>query len=122
VLLERSDEPFDGNTTTAAVRVDFGAASRTADSIATSSGIEGRVTVSVLASVQGAVMLPGRVEGGNERVTVTAASLVFDLDANAARVHGCRRRAPSLLGETDERGFRHQRGHRRRPPSRSPTW
>ena len=101
VLLERSDVPFDGNTTTAAVKVDFGKASRTADSIATSSGIEGRVTVSVLASVQGAVMLPGRVEGGNERVTVTAASLVFDLDANAARVHGYQApSAESLLGET----------------------
>ncbi len=94
VLYERAEVPFTGNTTTAVVGVDFGFASRTAASLARSSGIEGRITVTVLAHVDGMVNVPGRVEGGNERVTATAGSLVFDLDDNSARLHGYQAPSP----------------------------
>jgi hypothetical protein len=101
VLYERADVPFTGNDTSASLKVDFGYASRSARSLALSSGIEGHVTVTVLAQVDGAVTLPGRVEGGNERPSVTGASLVFDLDENSARLHGYQAPSPEdQLGQT----------------------
>ncbi len=100
VLYVRADVPFTGNEASASVEVDFGFASRSAKALARSSGIEGRVTVTVLARVGGVVTVPGRVEGGNQRTSVTAASLVFDLDENSARLHGYQ--APSPENQLDE--------------------
>jgi hypothetical protein len=101
VLYERAEVPFTGNTTTAVVGVDFGFARRTAESLARSSGIEGRIDVTVLAHVEGVVNVPGRVECGNQRATATAGSLVFDLDDNSARLHGYQAPSPdSQLGTT----------------------
>lgn len=87
--LDASDAvPFDGDSTSASIHVDFAAAERLASKVATAAGVEGKLAVTVFADVNATVLLPGDVDGGSEHSSATVGSLVFDLDPTRATLRG----------------------------------
>ena len=94
VLSDTGAVEFAGTTASSAVPVDFVAAQELATSLKAATGVEGKISVTVVASVSAVVHLAGEVIGGSERVSVTSGNLVFNLNPKVAGLDGFHQLSP----------------------------
>lgn len=95
---------FDGNEVSRTVEVDFASALETAKRAAALTGVQGKLSVTVVASVRANVFTLGDVVGAPNRASLTVASIEFGLTDKSATLRGHQQLSPLDIVQAIENG------------------